>query len=87
MQEFVTPQEGDCPFQFNFDAATFKPGDIVSYRVPEAFDDMPFVGELLEVHEDHVILHHYGELEGKFRPMRGTREDRPAVSQADALAD
>ena len=40
---------------------------------------MPFVGELLEVHDDHVILHHYGEPEDQVRRMRGTREDRPAV--------
>jgi len=87
MKEMVNAQDTDCPFEFNFDATTFKVGDIVSYRVPEAFDEMPFVGELLEVHEHHVILHHYGEPEGAIRPMRGTREDRPSVSQADALAD
>ena len=87
MKDMVTAQEPDCPFEFNFDATTFKTGDIVSYRVPEAFDDMPFVGELLEVHEDHVILKHYGEPENQSRPMRGTREDRPIVSKADALAD
>jgi uncharacterized protein YijF (DUF1287 family) len=87
MKEMITAQDPACPFQFNFDASTFKPGDIVSYRVPEAFQDMPFVGELLEVHEDHVILHHYGEPEGQVKPMHGTREDRPAVSKADALAD
>ena len=87
MKSMVDAQNADCPFQFNFDAATFKVGDIVSYRVPEAFEDMPFVGELLEVHADHVILHHYGEPEGQVRPMRGTREDRPAVSKVDALGD
>ena len=87
MKDMVTPADPNCPFQFNFDATTFKPGDIVSYRVPDGFDDMPFVGELLEVHDDHVILHHYGEPEGQVRRMRGTREDRPAVSRADALGD
>jgi len=46
---------------------------------------MPFVGELLEVHDDHVILRHYGEPGAK--PVRGSRESRPAVSEADALAD
>ncbi len=85
MKDMVTPQEGDCPFEFNFDAKTFKVGDLVSYRVPEAFDDMPFVGKLLEVHDDHVILHHEGE--DPVRPVRGTREDRPAVSKAAALGD
>jgi hypothetical protein len=81
----VSAEETDCPFEFNFDAATFKPGDVVSYRVPEAFNDMPFVGILLEVHDDHVILQHYGEPRAK--PIRGSRESRPAVSEADALAD
>ena len=85
MKDMVSPQDTDCPFAFNFDQTTFKPGDTVSYRVPEAFDDMPFVGRLLEVHEDHVILHHDGEAEDQIRPMRGTREDRPAVSKAEAL--
>ncbi|MGL4566752.1 MAG: hypothetical protein ACRCVD_15765 [Halioglobus sp.] len=87
MKDMVTEAAPDCPFQFNFDAATFKVGDIVSYRVPEAFEEMPFVGELLEVHADHVVLHHYGEPEGAIKPMRGTREDRPSVSKADALDD
>jgi uncharacterized protein YijF (DUF1287 family) len=87
MREMVTAQDTECPFKFNTDATTFKVGDLVSYRVPEAFADMPFVGVLLEVHEDHVILHHYGEEGEEIRPVRGSREDRPAVSQADALAE
>jgi hypothetical protein len=85
MKDMVDAQNTACPFAFSFDAAAFKVGDIVSYRVPEAFADMAFVGELLEVHADHVILHHYGE--DQVRPMRGSREDRPAVSKADALLD
>ena len=48
---------------------------------------LPFVGKLLEVHEDHVILHHDGEPEDQIRRMRGTLEDRPAVSKAEALGD
>lgn len=87
MKDMVTPQDPNCPFAFNFDPASFKAGDIVSYRVDEGFDDMPFVGELLEVHEDHVILHHYGEPEDQVRPMRGTREERPVVSKKDALGE
>ena len=87
MKDMVTPQDESCPFSFNFDATSFKPGDVVSYRVPEAFDEMPFVGELLEVHDDHVILHHYGEPADRIRKMRGTREDRPVVSKAEALGD
>ena len=85
MKEMVTETETRCPFDFNFDPATFKPGDLVSYQVPEAFDDMPFVGELVEVFEDHVILRHYGLPEKESRNMRGTRESRPVVSKEDAL--
>lgn len=87
MKDMVTTQDPDCPFEFNFNSATFKIGDIVSYRVPEAFDEMPFVGELLEVHETHVILQHYGETPEHSRPMNGTREDRPVVSKAEAMPD
>ena len=36
---------------------------------------------------ERLILHHYGETEGEIKRMRGTREDRPAVSEADALGD
>lgn len=85
MRAMVTDGESNCPFEFNFDAATFKKGDIVSYRVPEAFNDMPFVGILLEVNEDHVLLTHYGEHETCGKSMRGTRESRPVVSSHDAL--
>lgn len=87
MKDMITPDDPNCPFEFNFDAASFKPGDVVSYRVPDAFDDMPFVGQLIEVHDDHVILHHFGEPEDQVRPMRGSREDRPVVSRADALGE
>jgi hypothetical protein len=87
MKDMVSPAEPDCPFEFNFDPATFKVGDMVSYRVPESFDDMPFVGILLEVAEDHVILAHYGEHESGGKRMRGTREDRPAVSSDEALGE
>ena len=27
----------ECPFEFNFDPKTFKPGDLISYRIPERF--------------------------------------------------
>lgn len=87
MKEMINAEDSECPFEFNFDATRFKPGDVVSYRVPEAFDDMPFVGELLEVHEDYVVLRHYQALEGQDQPMRGSREDRPIVSKAEALKD
>ncbi|MEI6641724.1 MAG: hypothetical protein WCL10_06770 [Novosphingobium sp.] len=69
--------DGSCPFEFNFDPATFKVGDYVSYRVTGSLEGMPFVGTLLEVHDDHVVISP-GESEPDAR-YRGTREDRPLV--------
>jgi hypothetical protein len=87
MKDMVSPGGEKCPFEFNFDAATFKPGDMVSYRVSGALSDFPFVGVLVEVHDDHVVLVH---ADGSSKPqgpkMRGTRESRPVVSEAAALA-
>jgi hypothetical protein len=40
-------KEGDCPFAFNFDPATFKVGDTVSCRVTGSLEGFPFVGTLL----------------------------------------
>ena len=70
-----------CPFEFNFDEKTFKQGDVVSYRVNGDLDGFPFVGTLIEVHDDHVVIApdpadpsvHY----------RGTRESRPLVEFAE----
>jgi len=45
MKDMVDAQHTHSPFEFGFDAATFRVGDIVSYRVPEAFDNMPFIGK------------------------------------------
>ena len=73
-----------CPFTFNFDAATFKVGDMVSYRVTERFGDMPFVGTLLEVHDDYVVISPNDPADPD-RRMRGTRENRPEVTAAAAL--
>lgn len=71
----------ECPFEFNFDAASFKPGDVVSYRVSGSLSDFPFVGTLMEVHEDHVIVtSDPKDLAGR---MRATRESRPVVAEAD----
>lgn len=75
-----------CPFEFNFDPATFKPGDLVSYRVPEQFGDMPFVGRILAVHDDWIEICHE-DPSGPQRGMRATRVSRPEVSAAEALAD
>ncbi|MGV3513001.1 MAG: hypothetical protein ACO1OX_13465 [Novosphingobium sp.] len=69
----------DCPFEFNFDAVTFKVGDMVSYRIVGSpmFENMPFAGELLEVHEDHVVI--AGDPNDRSVRYHGTRESRPNV--------
>jgi hypothetical protein len=87
MQNVVTDTQGDqCPFAFNFDPATFKEGDTVSYRVPERFGDMPFVGVLVAVGSDHVLIAATpADEQPKKPPMRGTRTSRPEVSAEDAL--
>jgi len=86
MKELVNPgAEGErCPFEFNFDPAAFEVGDLVSYRVPERFDDMPFVGTLLAVEVDHVLISPNDPAD-PHRRMRGTRESRPIVSAKEAL--
>jgi len=70
-----------CPFDFNFDPASFKVGDTVSYRVDGSLGDFPFVGVLLEVHDDHVVL--TSDPNDKASRMRATRESRPVVAEAD----
>lgn len=86
MKDMVSPGEEECPFEFNFDESTFKPGDVVSYRVTGSLEGMPFVGVLLEVHDDHVILtHDDGNRPPRGPRMRGTRESRPVVSEEEAL--
>ncbi len=77
-------QQEKCPFEFNFDPATFKVGDTVSYRVPDEFGDMPFVGTLLAVDEDAVLIS-ANDPSDPNRRMRGTRASRPIVSAQDAL--
>lgn len=84
MKEYVSEAGEDCPFEFNFDAASFKVGDVVSYRIPERFDDMPFVGELIEVGEDYVVISPNDPTDPD-RRMRGTRESRPVVTASEAL--
>lgn len=70
-----------CPFEFNFDPATFKVGDLVSYRVTGSMQGFPFVGTLLEVYEDYVVI--CGTPDDPNSRMRGTRESRPVVAEAD----
>lgn len=72
---------GSCPFDFNFDPETFKVGDTVSYRVTGSLSDFPFMGVLLEVHEDYVVL--TSEPDNKASRMRATRESRPVVREED----
>jgi hypothetical protein len=71
----------ECPFEFNFDPDTFKVGDTVSYRVTGSLEDFPFVGTLLEVHDDHVVIS--GDANDPASRMRATRESRPVVAEAD----
>jgi hypothetical protein len=73
-----------CPFEFNFDPATFKPGDTVSYRVPDKFGDFPFVGVILAVFEEYIEISPNDPSEPDKR-MKGTRESRPVVTAAEAL--
>lgn len=73
--------DGSCPFEFNTDAATFKVGDTVSYRVTGSLSGFPFMGILLEVHDDHVVL--TSDVDDKNSRMRASREDRPVVQEAD----
>jgi hypothetical protein len=71
----------NCPFSFNFEPETFKVGDTVSYRVTGSLSDWPFVGVLLEVHDDHVVL--TSDPNDKASRMRATRESRPVVAEED----
>jgi hypothetical protein len=74
--------DGDnCPFEFNFDPESFKVGDVVSYRVTGSLADFPFMGTLLEVHSDYVIIS-ADENDPKSR-MRGSRESRPVVDESE----
>ena len=73
----------NCPFEFNFDEKTFKAGDTVSYRVTGSLSDFPFVGTLLEVHDDHVIIS--ADPNDPASRMRGTRESRPVVEESEIV--
>lgn len=85
MKGMGSEPDEQCPFEFNFDPATFKVGDLVSYRVPDRFDDFPFVGTIVAVHDDFVEISPNDPTTPDKR-MKGTRESRPVVSAADALA-
>ncbi len=66
-----------CPFDFNFDPASFKVGDLVSYRVTGDLADFPFIGTISAVHDDHIELVP-DPTDPKTR-YRATRESRPLV--------
>lgn len=66
-----------CPFEFNFDPATFKVGDAVSYRVTGSLEGFPFMGTLVEVHDDYVVI--AGDESDPEARYKGTRESRPVV--------
>lgn len=83
MQQLGSTGEA-CPFSFNFDPATFKVGDVVSYRIPDRFPDFPFVGTLVEVQADHVLISPNDPTQPHKR-MRGTRESRPIVHSSQVL--
>jgi hypothetical protein len=69
-----------CPFEFNFDPVSFKVGDTVSYRV-STLGDFPFVGTLVEVHDDYVLI--AGDPLKPEVLYRGTRESRPLVDGSE----
>lgn len=73
--------DGSCPYKFNFDPATFKPGDTVSYRVP-SLGDFPFAAEIKAVFDDYIEISDYGEPD---KIVRATRDSHPVVTDADAL--
>ena len=77
-------EQQKCPFEFNFNQDTFAVGDTVSYRVPDGFGDMPFVGVLVAVDKDSVLISANDPTDPS-RLMRGTRESRPKVSAREAL--
>jgi hypothetical protein len=70
-----------CPFDFNFDPLTFKTGDLVSYRVAGSLGDFPFIGTIVEVHEDHIEI--LADPEDPKTRMRATRESRPVVAESE----
>lgn len=84
MKEMMQPGQQSCPFEFNFEPSTFKVGDLVSYRVPERFGEMPFVGTLLAVYDDYVEISP-NDPNDPDRRMKGTRDSRPVVSAKEAL--
>lgn len=74
--------EEKCPFDFNFNPASFKVGDTVSYRVAK-LGDWPFAATITAVHEDHIEIIDPSQPE---KVMRATRVSRPVVADEEALS-
>jgi hypothetical protein len=72
--------EGKCLFDFNLEPATFKVGDLVSYRVPGRFNDFPFMGTIVAVHEDSIEI--CSDPTDPNGVMKATRESRPIVADS-----
>ena len=70
-----------CPFDFNLDPATFKVGDLVSYRVPGRFGDFPFMGTIVAVSEDSIQI--TSDPNDPAGVMKATRESRPIVADSE----
>ncbi len=70
-----------CPFEFNFDPATFKVGDLVSYRIPGRFGDFPFMGKIVAVHEDFIEID--SDPNDPNGVLKATRESRPLVADSE----
>ncbi|KAB2639771.1 MAG: hypothetical protein DVB25_05085 [Verrucomicrobia bacterium] len=81
MQEMTNGTDA-CPFTFNFDPATFKVGDMVSYRIPDSLGDFPFVGTIVAVHADYIEISPNDPTTPDKR-MKGTREARPVVHSSE----
>jgi hypothetical protein len=54
---------------------------MVSYRVTGSLSGIPFVGTLIEVHGDYVVIS--ADASDPSSRMRGTRESRPVVDEAE----
>lgn len=65
-------EQETCPFDFNFNPDTFKPGDTVSYRVP-SLGDFPFVGRVVSVSATQIELVDQGEPGPVLRASRCSR--------------
>jgi hypothetical protein len=67
-----------CPFEFNFDPATFKVGDLVSYRIPDRFGDFPFMGKIVAVYDNSIEID--SDPNDPNGVVKATRESRPVVA-------